>query len=110
MFPYVTAFPLFPLSTVQLALMYLRFPISIGADHDINQHWLLDFLCLLKGKCQRCVEFFWCFCKVTFSSKCLNDSLIMSIWFQGSGWGPTEYKGKKTFEVLRSSVARYLII
>jgi len=48
MFPYVT--PL-PPSTVQLALMYLRFPISIGADHDINQHWLLDFLCLLKGKC-----------------------------------------------------------
>ena len=38
-------------STVQLALIYLRLSISIGADHDINQHWLLDFLCLLKGKC-----------------------------------------------------------
>ena len=60
MFPYVNppppppsrpAPPASDTSTVQLALIYLRFSISIGADHDINQHWLLDFLCLLKGKC-----------------------------------------------------------
>ena len=57
MFPYVTSLPALPARlwhlyrAVQLALIYLRFPISIGADHDINQHWLLEFLCLLKGKC-----------------------------------------------------------
>ena len=80
-----------------LEVLYLWFSICIRTDHSINQHWFLDLACLIKCTLQCCTKFIWCFYKVTFASKCLNDLLVSCIWLESSGWSP-EKSWNKIFQ------------
>ena len=72
--------------------MYLRFPISVRADHNIDQHWLFGLACFLKCTLQRCSQFVWCLSKVTLSSKSLYDFFVMSVWLKGRWWKPEDVR------------------
>lgn len=80
--------------------MYLRFPIGVGTDHNINQHWLFGLPCFLKCTLKRCSQFVWCFSKVTLSSKSLYDFFVMSVWLKGRWWKPKDVRENSQVSVL----------